>query len=437
MRKIVLFLLITCSLSVWAQGVAPKKYNYNDFSLIVGAEDQEKYYNELLKETPLDPAKPTMHNDYRAKLAVSWFAKGNIERFNYYMKTNPRFPPIDLIDFVYALEYAVDNDKNIPLVEQVSKELLDKIEKRTQSDGLSRTQILLEVNALANAKLGNLDIAKKNIEQSGTVKDTSREIKYFKDSKANYLARYSYILSAAGEHKRALDTLIKAFHNADSNPKMVGVFREIYKKVHGNDKGADKLIKSLQKEAYEKYYKEVEKLYVAAPTKTITGTFPDPSGNGKTLTSFQAKTPIKDISVTNLDNKSVKLADYAGKILVVDFWTTACTPCVAAFAGFEKVVADFKKDQLQLFVVNIFEQLPTIKSFVAKRGITLDVVSDEPNAGFNIAATPSKIIYDPMGNIRFFSTGYAGSTDREYYKLKAMVEITMSHASDKSTAGSR
>jgi hypothetical protein len=299
MKKIVLFLLITCSLSAWAQEVAPKKYNYNDFCLIVGAEDQEKYYNELLKETPLDPAQPTMFNDYRAKLAVSWFVKGNVERFKYYMGTNLQFPPIDLVDFVYALEYGVDHDKNIVLVEQVSKELLDKIDKRTQSDGMSRAQILLEVNALANAKLGNLDIAKKNIEKSGTVEDTSREIKYFKDSKANYLARYSYILSAAGEHKRALDTLISAFHNADSNPNMVGVFKEIYKKVHGNDKGADKLIKSLQNEAYAKYYKEVEKLYVATPTKTITGTFPDPSGNGKKLTSFQAKTPIKDISLIN------------------------------------------------------------------------------------------------------------------------------------------
>jgi hypothetical protein len=81
--------------------------------------------------------------------------------------------------------------------------------------------------------------------------------------------------------------------------------------------------------------------------------------------------------------------------------------------------------------------LPAIKSFVAKRSITLDVVSDEPNTGFNIAATPSKIIYDPMGNIRFFSTGYAGSTDREYYKLKAMVEITQAHASGKTSSESK
>jgi hypothetical protein len=52
------------------------------------------------------------------------------------------------------------------------------------------------------------------------------------------------------------------------------------------------------------------------------------------------------------------------------------------------------------------------------------VLSEEEDKAFNIRATPVKIVFDPMGNIRFYSEGYAGSTDREYYKLKSMIEIT-------------
>jgi len=122
---------------------------------------------------------------------------------------------------------------------------------------------------------------------------------------------------------------------------------------------------------------------------------------------------------------------YKGKILVIDFWSTICTPCVSAFAGFERVVADYKKEPFQLFVIDLFEPQETVKSFVAKKGITLDVLQDEPNEAYDIQGTPTKIVFDTMGNIRFYSSGYAGSTDREYYKLKAMVEIVKSRANDK------
>lgn len=77
-----------------------------------------------------------------------------------------------------------------------------------------------------------------------------------------------------------------------------------------------------------------------------------------------------------------------------------------------------------MFVVNLFEDQATVKSFVAKKGIALDVLHDEENKAYNIQGTPTKIVFDPLGNIRFYSAGYAGSTDREYYKLKSMVEIT-------------
>lgn len=79
-----------------------------------------------------------------------------------------------------------------------------------------------------------------------------------------------------------------------------------------------------------------------------------------------------------------------------------------------------------MFVVSLFEDRATVRTFVKKKGITLDVLQDEENKFFDIQGTPTKIIFDPLGNIRFFSAGYAGSTDREYYKLKSMVEITKS-----------
>ncbi|WP_111307547.1 TlpA family protein disulfide reductase [Confluentibacter sediminis] len=427
MNKLLICLLIMITCSSWGQQEAIKKYNYQDFNLIVKVEDQEVYFNKMLQEEPEDESNTKLYNVFRVALATDWLAKGNIEKYRYYMQTDPEVSGVSLINLTYVLQDLVEDENYLNIVKEISKRLIDDIEKKSNDDdviGIFQLQVLLEVNAMANAELGNVDIALKNIQKSSEIKDGAREIKYFKDSKANYYNRYAIVLSAAGEDKKALDTLVEAVRNADSNPKLVKTLRKVYKKVHGNDKGADKLITDLQEEAYEKEYKEVEKHYIAESTIPFEGTIPDPSGSGESFAVFNATKHAYEISLPDLNGNTINFNDYKGKILVIDFWTTACTPCVASFAGFEQVVAEYKNEPFQLFVIDIFEEQETVKSFIAKKGISLDVLHDEDNETYEVAATPNKIVFDTKGNIRFYSIAYAGSTDREYYKLKAMVEIT-------------
>lgn len=425
MKKILIMCLLINCLS-WAQQEVVEKYNYDDFDLIVKVEDQENYFNKMLKEYPQDESKTNLYNTFRVALATRWLAKGDIEKYKYYMQTNPKISGTNLINLSYVLEDLVEDQKNLNIVAKISKDIIDDIEKNAKDDAIAnlRIQVLLEVNAMANAKLGNIDVALKNIQKSSEIKDGAREMKYFKDSKANYYNRYGIVLSAAGEDKKALDILVNAVRNADSNPKLIHTLRQVYKKVHGSDKGADKLIADLQKEAYEKEYEEVQKMYIEESALPFKGVITPAKASAEDFLLFSATKPIHEVSLPNLDGNTINLNDYKGKILVFDFWTTMCTPCVAAFAGFKPVVSEYKKEPFQLFIVNLFETQEMVKSFLTKKGISLDVLLDEPNQTFEVNGTPTKIVFDTMGNIRFYSSGYAGSTDREYYKLKAMVEIT-------------
>lgn len=427
MKKIILLLLI--SGSAWAQQAAKSKYNFSDFMLIEKIEDQEKYYNEMLQQIPADKSSAAITNDYRAELAFRWLSKGNVKRYNHYKETNPKFSPRQFLYLCNALDNLFDEKQLYADVEKITGAILKDLENGTAKDPMGRTEVLMELNAASNAKLGKVDAARKMLAKTNGLKNSSRDIKYFKDSKSNYLNRYAIVMAAAGQYQTAFDTLTKAFREAESNPAMVATFKEIYKKVKGSANGFDNYVKSLKDEAYQKYYKEVEKSYIAEASTTLKGTFPQPDGNAKPMTLFEGKEPVKNISMQNLDGKSVKLGDYNGKILVLDFWTTLCTPCVSAFYGFDKVVAEYKNEPFQMFVVNLFEAEPEVKAYVAQKGITLDVLRDEENAAYNIQGTPTKIVFDPMGNIRFYAAGYAGSTDREYYKLKAMIEITKSRGS--------
>jgi len=422
MKKIILLLLI--STPVFAQQSKSEKEKFQAFYKLASVENQEKQYNEMVKANPIDPAKPSMYEEYRAQLATGWLSTGNFERYWYYKNTHPKFNPLQFLYLSYALDHLLDEDKNMAELEKVSKGILDDLQNGVLSDGMGRTQPIMEVNAAANAKLGHTEAALEMIAKSSQVKDNMRDMRYFKDQKASYINRYGIVMLAAGKYQAAFDTLSKAFKDAESNPAMVKTFMQAYKKWKGTEKGFEQYLKSLQEEAYRECYAEVEKMYIAAPTTTLEGTFPKRKPEDEPMTLFRAKQPVKEISMVDLNGRTVKFGDYKGKVLALDFWSTGCTPCVAAFAGFDRAVADYKKDIFQLFVVDLFEDEATVKSFVAKKGIRLDVLRDEENKAYDVQGTPTKIIFDPLGNIRFYSSGYAGSTDREYYKLKSMVEIT-------------
>lgn len=422
MKKLIWLLLI--SGAVFAQQSPSPKYSFKDFVSIVNVEEQEKQYNEMLKTNPIDPAKPSMYEEYRAQLATGWLTKGNFERYWYYKNTHPKFNVLQFLFLTYALDNLFDANRNPEELERVSAGILEDLRTGALSDGIGRTQTVMEINAATNALLGHTDAALKVLTESSAVKGGMREMHYFKDAKSNYLNRYGIVMLAAGKHQVAFDTLSMAFREAESNPAMVNTFRQVYKKVKGTEDGFEQYLASLKDEAYQECYKEVEKSYIASPKTTLDGTIPSPGGDSKMFTLFHARQPVKEISLPDLNGNIVNLSDFKGRVLALDFWSTGCTPCVAAFSGFERVVADYKKDVFQMFVVSLFEDRETVKSFVAKKGITLDVVQDEENKAYDIQGTPTKIIFDPLGNIRFFGAGYAGSTDREYYKLKSMVEIT-------------
>lgn len=434
LRKILLLVLIPGF--VFAQRSGQTKYNFNDFSLIVNVEDQEARYNEMVKESPIDPEKPSTYQEYRAQLAVGFIAKGNFEKYWQYKNTQPAFNALQFVYLTYALEKLLNEGKNDNELVKVTNNLVDEFQKGTLKDPMGRMHTIFEVDAVANARTGKVGAAVDFFEKEiAKGKLETREMAYFPDAKSNYLHRLAEVMFRAGKAQVAFDTLTTAFRTAESNPYMVATFKEVYKKVKGSEKGFDKYLNGLKAEAYQKYYKEVEKLYIADAQQTLEGTFSGPGTGNKPMTLFRASKPVKDITLLDLSGKNVNLGQHQGKVLVIDFWTTLCTPCVAAFAGFEKVVADYKKEEFQLYVIDLFEDEKTVQSFAAKKQIPLEILRDEENAAYNVQGTPTKIVFDPMGNIRFYGAGYAGSTDREYYKLKAMVEIIRSRNSSISKKG--
>lgn len=77
--------------------------------------------------------------------------------------------------------------------------------------------------------------------------------------------------------------------------------------------------------------------------------------------------PAVDIPFRDIDGKEMRLSDFKGKVLYVDFWATWCLPCLAQLPDFEKLSE--KYPDIQFIGISIDQKVDWWKKKLEKNGI--------------------------------------------------------------------
>lgn len=124
--------------------------------------------------------------------------------------------------------------------------------------------------------------------------------------------------------------------------------------------------------------------------------------------------PPVDLPIRN--EKTAALADFRGKVVVVDFWASWCKPCLNALPGLERLAAKHPRDKLVIVAVNVDEEPGKAEEIIDFLKLKLPVVVDKDHrivSLFSPDTLPSTYIIDIFGNLRFVHSGYEeGDTDK-------------------------
>lgn len=79
--------------------------------------------------------------------------------------------------------------------------------------------------------------------------------------------------------------------------------------------------------------------------------------------------------IVNFHKQEASIAEFTGKVIILDFWATWCSPCIKSFPELERLQFNFK-DQLQVITITDDSE-KRIEQFLSKRKLAFPVVIDE------------------------------------------------------------
>lgn len=113
----------------------------------------------------------------------------------------------------------------------------------------------------------------------------------------------------------------------------------------------------------------------------------------------------------------VKLSDFKGKVVLLDFWATWCGPCRMSIPGIERL---YEKDKSKGFAVigvsKDEEDGPAIGQFIKELGMTYPSgmpLSKESLAPYESSSIPYALIVDKGGRIRWQQAGWSTGVEAE------------------------
>jgi peroxiredoxin len=114
---------------------------------------------------------------------------------------------------------------------------------------------------------------------------------------------------------------------------------------------------------------------------------------------FDLKTP---------DGSRVRLSDFRGKPLIVNFWATWCPPCRAEMPSFQRAWEQLEAEGIGVIAINVGEDAETIGQFTDESPVTFPLPMDEKSQtiqAWPVSGVPTTFVVDAKGRLAYVATG--------------------------------
>ncbi len=126
-----------------------------------------------------------------------------------------------------------------------------------------------------------------------------------------------------------------------------------------------------------------------------------------------------DFECVTADGQTVRLSDYRGKVVVLDFWASWCGPCREEMPFLVDLYRENREKGFEVLGINIDNKKKNMEKFLTKledRPAFSILLDNEKKVAalYEIETMPTTIFIDPQGIIRYWHHGFTKSHKKEY-----------------------
>jgi len=122
-----------------------------------------------------------------------------------------------------------------------------------------------------------------------------------------------------------------------------------------------------------------------------------------------------DFDLVDINGEHVKLSDYRGKVVILDFWATWCPPCKKALPHLQEISSEYPGNGIKVIGVSVDRDgWDVIRPFIAKYNYDFTVVlggKEIVKAYGGINSIPTTFIIGPDGVIGEKFVGYKDKSE--------------------------
>ena len=145
----------------------------------------------------------------------------------------------------------------------------------------------------------------------------------------------------------------------------------------------------------------------------------DPALHGFRLVTFKRSIVAPEFMLKNLTGDSVRLEQFRGDYILLNFWATWCPPCVKEMPSMELLQQKFKEKGIHVVAISLDkEPKEEVAAFVAKLKLTFPILLDPDGIvsdPYGANALPSTFILNPEGRVIAAAKG-----ERDWYSEEAI-----------------
>lgn len=124
-------------------------------------------------------------------------------------------------------------------------------------------------------------------------------------------------------------------------------------------------------------------------------------GEMRRFTRIEDAPAQPDATYVDADGNEIRLSDYRGQVILVNFWATWCGPCVEEMPALDRLQGDLGGEDFQVVTVSLDRSMAEVLEFFERMELeNLPIIHDRNLASFSQIRTPglpTSVLYDRQG----------------------------------------